>query len=363
MENLKRTPLYQIHCDSQAKMVPFGGWEMPVHYTGIVDEHKAVRSHAGLFDVSHMGEFEFKGTGARDLVQFLTPNDVDRLGVGRGQYSMFLNEQGGTVDDIILYRTAKTTYLIVVNASNIDKDWAHVHSVAQRFDNVEVFNRSDEFGLLALQGPTAGEALSPLVNRDLSEIGSFRIRQAELAGRSVRIARTGYTGEGMNGFEIFTHAKDAEAVWNAIVKSPEVSPAGLGARDTLRIEASLPLYGHELNDETTPLEAGLGSFISLSGGFIGAEALERQRTEGLKKTLVMLEMIDRGIPRQGYEIQDASGNTIGEVTSGTVAPWVNKNVAMAYICPNFAQVGTELAVAIRNRVLKMQVVRRPFFKR
>ena len=363
MENLKKTPLNEIHRNSGAKMVPFGGWDMPVQYTGIVDEHKTVRTNAGLFDVSHMGEFELKGSGARDLVQYLTANDVDRIGVGRGQYSLFLNENGGAIDDIIVYRVGQTTYLIVVNASNIDKDWAHVESVARGFGNVEVSNRSEEFGLLALQGPKAERALSPIVDRDLSGIGSFRIRQAKLAGKPVRIARTGYTGEGLNGFEIFTQAEDATTVWQALVASPDVSPAGLGARDTLRIEASLPLYGHELNDETSPLEAGLDIFVSKTGEFIGSSVLEQQRQRGLTKKLAMIEMIDRGIPRQGYEIQGASGNTIGEVTSGTVAPWVEKNVAMAYLDPSHSEVGTEVAVAIRNRTLKAQIVSRPFFKR
>jgi len=363
LENMKRTPLYQIQCDAKAKMVPFGGWEMPVQYTGIVDEHKAVRSRAGLFDVSHMGEFEFKGSRARDLVQYLTANDIDRLGVGRGQYSMFLNENGGTIDDIIVYRTGKTTYLIVVNASNIDKDWAHVQSVTGSFDQVDVQNRSNDFALLALQGPTAEVVLSPIVDRDLSEIGLFRIRTAQIAGMPVRIARTGYTGEGRKGFEIFTRPEDAPAIWEMLQSSDQVSPVGLGARDTLRIEASLPLYGHELDDETSPLEAGLDIFVWQSGDFIGAEKLAEQRANGLDRNLVMLEMIDRGIPRQGYEIHDDSNNAIGLVTSGTVAPWIEKNVAMAYVSPAHSEIGKKLFVTIRNRSLQCHVVPRPFFKR
>ncbi len=350
-------------------MVPFSGWEMPVQYTGIVAEHRAVRSRAGLFDVSHMGEFEFKGPGARALVQYLTANDIGRIGVGRGQYSLFLNENGGAVDDIIVYRLGNMTYLIVVNAANVDKDWAHIQAVynrssaAQSFDQVQVTNRSEEFALLALQGPKAEAVLAPIANRDLSEVGFFRIRKAELAGMPVHIARSGYTGEGMNGFEIFTQPKDAGAIWHALMASPDVLPAGLGARDTLRIEASLPLYGRELDDETTPLEAGLDVFVSQVGGFLGAQALNRQRAYGLTKTLVMLEMIDRGIPRHGYEIRDMSGNAIGKVTSGTLAPHIKKNVAMGYVPPNYSEVGTELAVAIRTRALKARVVSRPFFKR
>ncbi len=363
MENLKKTPLNEIHHKTNARMVPFGGWEMPVQYAGIVAEHQAVRSHAGLFDVSHMGEFEFKGKGAKKLVQFLTANDIDRIGIGRGQYSLFLNKNGGAIDDIIVYRLGKTTYLVVVNAANVDKDWKHVQAVAKSFDNVQVANRSEEFALLALQGPKAEAVLSPTANRNLSEIGFFRIRKAELAGIPVHIARTGYTGEGMNGFEIFTRTEDAAAIWNALIASPDVSPAGLGARDTLRIEASLPLYGQELDEETTPLEAGLDIFVSKAGDFSGTEALEKQRTDGLTKTLVMIEMIDRGIPRHGYEILDGSGNSIGEVTSGTTAPYLKKNIAMGYVPPDHSEIGTELAIAIRNRALKARIVPRPFFKR
>ncbi|MDE2697594.1 MAG: glycine cleavage system aminomethyltransferase GcvT [Gemmatimonadota bacterium] len=333
MENLKKTPLNEIHHKTNARMVPFGGWEMPVQYEGIVAEHQAVRSQAGLFDVSHMGEFEFKGKGAKKLVQFLTANDIDRIGIGRGQYSLFLNKNGGAIDDIIVYRLGKTTYLIVVNAANIDKDWKHVQAVAKSFDNVQVANRSEKFALLALQGPKAEAVLSPIANRSLSEIGFFRIRKAELAGIPVHIARTGYTGEGMNGFEIFTRTEDAAAIWNALIASPDVSPAGLGARDTLRIEASLPLYGQELNAATTPLEAGLDIFVSKAGGFSGAESLEQQRADGLTKTLVMLEMIDRGIPRHGYEILDHSGNAIGKVTSGTAAPYLKKEYRNG-LCPS-----------------------------
>ena len=363
MKKIKKTPLNEIHRKTNARMVPFGGWEMPVQYEGIVAEHQAVRSQAGLFDVSHMGEFEFNGKGARKLVQFLTANDIDRIGIGRGQYSLFLNKNGGAIDDIIVYRLGKTTYLVVVNAANVDKDWKHVQAVAKSFDNVQVANRSEEFALLALQGPKAEAVLSPIANRNLSEIGFFRIRKAELAGIPVHIARTGYTGEGMNGFEIFTRTENATAIWNTLIASPDVSPAGLGARDTLRIEASLPLYGQELDEVTTPLEAGLDRFVSQRGGFSGAEALKKQRADGLRKTLVMIEMIDRGIPRHGYEILDSSGNAIGKVTSGTTALYLKKNIAMGYVPPNHSEIGTELAIAIRNRALKARIVSRPFFAR
>lgn len=363
METLKKTPLHEKHVALGAKMVPFGGWDMPVQYAGIVEEHKAVRTKAGLFDVSHMGEFEIQGPKAQAFTQHLTANDVSRLGVGRGQYSFLLNEHGGTIDDIIVYRIGNETFLIVVNASNIDKDWAHVSQVASHFEQIEVTNKSDAYALLALQGPDAESVLQSLVDRDLNDIGFFRIRRAHLSECDVMIARTGYTGEGKNGFEIFCASKDAGMIWDNLLASGAVSPAGLGARDTLRIEASLPLYGHELDDETSPLEAGLDMFVAESGDFIGASALARQRADGLKKSLVMLEMIDRGIPRQGYEILNREGNHIGTITSGTVAPWIGKNIAMGYVIPSETAIGNEVSINIRNRPLKARVVPRPFFKR
>ncbi len=363
MSELKRTPLYNNHIELGAKLVDFGGWEMPVQYSGIVNEHRAVREHAGIFDVSHMGEFEVRGPQALNFLQATTANDPKKLGIGRGQYSLFLHENGGTIDDIIVYRTGEETYLIVVNASNIDKDWTHVSSLTSDFEGLQLANLSEQYALIALQGPGAEKCLATHLNRNLSEIGFFRIRQTSFDGCKVRIARTGYTGEGPNGFEIFSSPGDAPQIWTALLKHEEVFPCGLGARDTLRIEASLPLYGHELDDNTSPIEAGLDIFISKGSDYLGANVIQFQRTSGTEKTLVMLEMIDRGIPRQGYELTSDSGESIGVITSGTVAPWLEKNIAMAYVSPGKATIGTQLFVNIRDKALKAQIVKRPFFKR
>jgi aminomethyltransferase len=363
MSLLKRTPLYLDHLSLGAKMVDFGGWEMPVQYTGIVKEHRAVRESAGVFDVSHMGEFEVKGPQALMFLEKITANDPGRLGVGRGHYAHLLHANGGTIDDIIVYRIGQDRFLIVVNAGNIDKDWAHVSEVAMAFDGISLTNQSDAYALIALQGPAAERCLATHVDRNLSEIGFFRVRRSSFDGHRVLIARTGYTGEGLNGFEIFAASGDAKAIWSAFMAHPELLPCGLGARDTLRVESSLPLYGHELDDITTPMEAGLGSFLSERNDYIGASVIQAQREHGTLKTLVMLEMIDRGIPRQGYEITDDSGATIGVVTSGTAAPWLGKNIAMGYVKPVHADLGTELRVIIRDRGLACKVVSRPFFKR
>jgi aminomethyltransferase len=364
MADLKRTPLYENHTKLNAKMVDFGGWEMPVQYDGIVVEHKAVRDKAGIFDVSHMGEFEVKGKDALPFLERVTVNAPRKLGIGRGHYSLFLNENGGAVDDIIIYRTGKESYIIVVNASNMEKDWDHISQHKDEFQNMELLNQSDQYGLIALQGPSAEKVLAKHIDRDLEEIGLFRIRQASLDGAKVRIARTGYTGEGKNGFEIFTSAEDVPKVWESLLQeTDEVSPCGLGARDTLRIEASLPLYGHELDDNTSPIEAGLDFFVSDRVDYIGASVIKQQRQTGPAKKLVMLEMIDRGIPRQGYDLATEEGQVIGSVTSGTIAPWIDKSIAMGYVKPDFTEIGTELLVKIRNRSLQAKVVQRPFFKR
>lgn len=358
---LRKTPLNAAHRARNARMVEFGGWDMPVQYTSIVEEHRAVRSAAGLFDVSHMGEFEFRGPEAASLLQRLTANDLDKLKAGRAQYSMFLNEKGGTIDDIMIYRTAEEVYLVVVNAANTEKDWAHVSGFAGRAD---VQNRSQDYALLAFQGPKTEAVLSGLTPADLSGMKFRSIAPVELAGVEVLIATTGYTGE--NGFEIFVAPEGAEALWNAILEAGRaegVLPAGLGARDTLRLEASLPLYGHELDEETSPIEAGLGMFVAKSGDYIGAEAIRKQRAEGCKKRLVMLEMVDRGISRQGYPVQAADGEEIGTITSGSVAPWFDTSIAMAYVRPEFAEVGSELCVAIRNRAVGAKVVPRPYYRR
>jgi len=364
MSELKRTPLYDQHVELGAKMVDFGGWDMPVQYSGIVLEHKAVRESAGIFDVSHMGEFEVNGKDALPFLEKVTANNPSKLGIGRGQYSLFLNENGGAVDDIIIYRTGKESFIIVVNASNIEKDWEHISNFTGPFADLNLRNESKKYGLIALQGPTAAKVLAKHIDRNLDEIGLFRIRQANIGDKKVRIARTGYTGEGLNGFEIFTLSEDTPEIWNNLLEDTDlVQPCGLGARDTLRIEASLPLYGHELDDETTPLEAGLDIFISNRDGYVGSDVIKQQRENGASKTLVMLEMLDRGIPRQGYDLASPNGEIIGMVTSGTIAPWIDKSVAMGFVKPDFSAIGTELTVEIRNRSLKAKVVERPFFKR
>jgi aminomethyltransferase len=362
--DLKRTPLYKTHLEAGARLVEFGGWEMPVQYTGIVDEHLAVRNRAGIFDVSHMGEFEFSGSGAALLLQHLCCNNLEKLDVGKAQYSMFLNHTGGTVDDIMIYRTGESKYLVVVNASNIEKDWAHVQASSEGFDGVDILNRSDEFALLALQGPDASGLLEKLGSCEVSAMPFRAVLTTEIAGKSAIVSTTGYTGE--NGFEIFVDANKGEEIWHAILEAGEggrVSPAGLGSRDTLRLEASLPLYGHELDEETSPIEAGLGMFVARKREFVGSEASVKLRKQGIPRKLAMLEMIEKGIPRQGYPICLEDGTNIGQVTSGSVAPFFNTHIAMGYVSPEFATPGQELMVNIRNRPLAAKVVSRPYYKR
>nr|WP_290667880.1 glycine cleavage system aminomethyltransferase GcvT [Ardenticatena sp.] len=362
-ETLRRTPLYATHLAMGARMVPFGGWEMPVQYSSIIEEHLAVRRAAGLFDVSHMGEFEIKGPNARHAVQYLTANDVEKLSPGKAQYSMFLNESGGTVDDIIVYELAHDHYLVVVNAANIEKDWAHVQQVLADFEGVEARNRSDDFALLAFQGPKAATLLQRLTDANLDEVKFYHHTRATVAGHDVMLARTGYTGE--DGFELFVTPDEAADLWNALLdagRDEGVLPAGLGARDTLRLEASLPLYGHELDEETSPLEAGLGRFVAKEGEYVGAEATRRLRETGLRKKLVMLEMRGRGIPRQGYPVH-VDGEAVGVVTSGSYAPFLEKNIAMAFVRPDSAEIGRQVEVLIRNRPVPAEIVKRPFYKR
>ena len=363
-ENLKRTPLLEVHQSLNARMVPFEGWEMPVQYSGIVEEHRAVRSAAGLFDVSHMGEFEISGPGAKDFLQFLTTNDLEKLRVGRCQYSFLLNSEGGTVDDTMIYRRADNTYLLVVNASNIEKDWAHVSNVATNFAQFELVNRSEDYALLALQGPRAENILNPLTDLDLGSLRFHQIAETTISDHSVLLAASGYTGE--NGFEIFTSPESVSTVWNTLLDkgtSRNLKPCGLGARDTLRLEASLALYGHELDDETSPLEASLGFAVARNGTYLGSDVMQKQRTEGLSKTIVMLEMKDRGIPRQGYEIQSPGGEVVGKITSGSIAPWLDKSIAMGYVPPALSDIGQTLHISVRNRILQAEVVSRPFYKR
>ncbi|ABB13918.1 glycine cleavage system aminomethyltransferase GcvT [Carboxydothermus hydrogenoformans] len=358
MENLKRTPLYEEHIKLGAKMVPFGGWEMPVQYTGILEEHMAVRTDVGMFDVSHMGEIEITGKQAERFVNYLITNDVSRLNSGDVIYTTMCYPDGGTVDDLLAYKYSTERYLLVVNAANKDKDLAHI--LQYRWDDVTVTDLSDETAEIALQGPRAQEILQKLTAFDLNQIKYFGFAEIEVAGVPCLVSRTGYTGE--DGFEIYFAPNLATKIWNELLNLG-VKPAGLGARDTLRFEACLPLYGHELSAEITPLEAGLGWAVKFNKeDFIGKEALLAQKNAGLKRKIVGLEMIGAGIPRQGYEIV-FNQRGVGFVTSGTFAPFLKKNLAMAMVDLEAAEIGTEVDVIIRGKGVRARVISRPFYKR
>ncbi|MCY3765792.1 MAG: glycine cleavage system aminomethyltransferase GcvT [Gemmatimonadetes bacterium] len=361
---LKRTPLYRQHVKLNAKMVEFGGWEMPVQYAGIIEEHRAVRTAAGLFDVSHMGQVRVSGTGARDFLRYLAANDIRKLDIGRCQYSFLLNERGGTIDDMMVYRTGEDSYTLVVNASNAEKDWAHIVSTGSGLKDVRLENRIGKRALLAFQGPLAAEILSELTPEDVGALRFHDVRPYTVAGVPVMLAASGYTGE--NGFEIFVETNDVESLWCALLEAGNRSgavPAGLGARDTLRLEASLALYGHELDENTSPLEANLGFAVAKTGAYIGSEAIREQLAGGVSKRLVMLEMIDKGIPRQGYGIHRSDGSDAGVITSGSVSPWTGRNIAMGFVDPKLARREQEVLVAVRNRRLRAKVVRRPYYRR
>lgn len=362
MSELKRTPLYDVYKD-EAKLVPFGGWEMPVQFSGIKQEHEAVRTRAGLFDVSHMGEVEISGPDALSLVQKLTTNDASKLAIGDAQYSLMCYPDGGTVDDLLVYRTGEQTYLLVINAANIEKDveWIKQHQSG----NVTVKNTSDETAQLALQGPLAEQVLQKLTHTDLSEIKPFKFKQdVDIAGIKTLVSRSGYTGE--DGFELYFPAEHGPALWNKILeagKEEGVLPCGLGARDTLRFEARLPLYGQELSASISPVEAGVGFAVKPDkGGFIGREVLAKQKAEGAPRKLVGIEMIDRGIPRSGYPVY-AGEKQIGHVTTGTQSPTLKKNVGLALIETEYAGLDREVEVEIRGKRLKAKIVKTPFYKR
>lgn len=361
---LKRTPLYRQHVKLNAKMVEFGGWEMPVQYAGIIEEHRAVRTAAGLFDVSHMGQVRVSGTGARDFLRYLAANDVRKLDIGRCQYSFLLNERGGTIDDMMVYRTGEDSYTLVVNASNAERDWAHIVSTGTGLKDVRLENRIGKQALLAFQGPLASEILSELTPEDVGALRFHDVRPYTVAGWPVMLAASGYTGE--NGFEIFVGTNEVESLWCALLEAGKRAgavPAGLGARDTLRLEASLALYGHELDENTSPLEANLGFAVAKTGAYIGSEAIREQLAGGVSKRLVMLEMIDKGIPRQGYGIHRSDGSDAGVITSGSVSPWTGRIIAMGFVDPKLARREQEVLVAVRNRRLRAKVVRRPYYRR
>ena len=339
-------------------MVDFAGWEMPVQYAGVIEEHRAVRTAAGLFDVSHMGEVRVSGAGAEAFLQRLTPNDVSKLVPGRAHYSGLLTDQGTYVDDLLIYRLAPEDFLVVVNASNAERDFEWIASRAE--GDVQVVNQSDQYALLALQGPKAVEILTGLTETDLSKIKYYGFAQGRVAGVPALLSRTGYTGE--DGFELYLSPEDAPAVWRRLLEAG-AAPAGLGARDTLRLEAAMALYGHEIDETTTPFEAGLGWVVKLDkGDFLGREALAAQKGQGIPRKLVGFEIQGRGIARQGHAVV-SNGDRVGGVTSGTWSPTFEKALGMAYVPPALAAPGTALAIDVRGKELPAVVVEIPFYKR
>ncbi len=365
--HLKRTPLYEQHLALGARIVEFSGWEMPVQYSGILAEHEAVRTQAGLFDVSHMGEFKVEGADAQAFLNYLVPNDVARLAVHQALYTQLCRPDGTTIDDLLIYRLAEQHYMLVVNAGNIDKDYAWVDEQAQRFSHLALSNQSDTTALLAVQGPAAQTILQTLTALDLAPIRYYRFAAGEVSGIHCLVSRTGYTGE--DGFELYCVSADVVALWKALLeagKSYGLLPAGLGARDTLRLEAGYCLYGHELDDQTNPLEAGLSWTVKLDkGDFIGRAALQEQKARGLQRQLVGIEMVERGIARGGYVLyaEDDAAHQIGVLTSGAPSPTLHKNIAMGYVETAGATIGKSLFVDIRGKRTQAQIVALPFYKR
>ena len=360
---MKLTPFTQKHIALGAKMAEFAGYNMPISYSGINDEHAAVRKNAGVFDVSHMGEFILKGENALDLIQRVTSNDVSKITDGQAQYGCLPNEQGGIVDDLIVYCIEfNKVYMIVVNASNIEKDWNWISRYNTK--GVDMHNISDKTCLLAIQGPNATKILQPLFDKDIMNLKYYTFTKGKFAGvDNVLVSATGYTGAG--GVEIYFEDKDgaADTIWDVIfeVGAPQgLKPIGLGARDTLRLEMGYCLYGNDIDDTTSPLEAGLGWVTKFNKEFTAKAILEKQKAAGVTRKLVGFEMIDRGIPRHDYLIKDASGNTIGKVTSGTQAPSLGKAVGLGYVAAAFAPVDSEIYIDIRNTLVKAKVVKAPF---
>ena len=360
---LKNTALTHVHEKLGAKMVPFAGYNMPVQYAGLIEEHHTVRKAVGVFDVSHMGEFYVRGPQALDLLQKVTSNDVSKLFDGKVQYSCLPNGKGGIVDDLIVYKMKEEQYLLVVNASNIDKDWDWISSHNDL--GVNMTNASDAYSLLAIQGPKAAAAMQSLTNIDLANMAYYSFQIGDFAGVSnVIISATGYTGSG--GFEIYFKNEDAETIWNKVFEAGAsfgIKPIGLAARDTLRLEMGFCLYGNDINDTTSPIEAGLGWITKFDKVFTNSANLKAQKEAGVSKKLVGFELIERGIPRHDYEIVDANGNTIGIVTSGTMAPSLGKGIGMGYVKTEFASVDSEIYIQIRNNKVAAKVVKMPFYKK
>jgi len=357
---MKKTPLNALEHELGGKMIDFGGWELPVQFSGILEEHEAVRTAAGLFDVSHMGEITVKGPDALELLQKSTCNDVSKLEDGRAQYNGLLYPTAGFVDDILIYRMGADDYFVVVNAANQDKDFEWLADVAKTMD-VEVKNEGPNYAQLALQGPNAQRILQPLVDVDLSAIKYYRFTRGHVDGVPAIISRTGYTGE--DGFELYIAPSESQRIFRKLIETGEVKPCGLGARDTLRLEAKMALYGNDIDQTTTPLEADLGWIVKLDkGDFYGRDVLERENAEGPRRKLVGFEMVDRGIARHGYPVVDG-GEEIGVVTSGTHSPTLKKPIGLAYLPLEKSAPGTEFMVLIRGRETRARVVPTPFYKR
>ena len=362
-ENLKKVHLNDVHVGLGAKMVPFAGYNMPVLYSNLIQEHLCVRSNVGVFDVSHMGEFFLEGEKALDLIQLVTSNDASKLVDGKVQYSCLPNETGGIVDDLLVYRIQENAYLLVVNASNIEKDWNWISS--KNTFGVKMTNASDGYSLFAVQGPNAVQVLQKLTNVALHEMDYYTFKFGEMAGiKDVIISNTGYTGAG--GFEIYVKNSFALQMWNSIFEAGadlDIKPVGLGARDTLRTEMGYCLYGHDIDDTTSPIEAGLSWITSFNKDFIAKDIHQKIKETGPSKKLVGFEMIDRGIPRQHYPILDDNGNQVGEVTSGTQSPSLNLGIGMGYVQSDLAKVGNEIYISIRDKSLKAKIVKMPFVKK
>ena len=360
---MKNTALTHIHEQLGAKLVPFAGYNMPVQYEGVNAEHETVRTGVGVFDVSHMGEFLISGKNALALIQKVTTNDASTIEIGRAQYSCLPNSDGGIVDDLIIYRIKEDQYLLVVNASNIEKDWNWISS--HNDVEAEMKNISEDYSLLAIQGPKAIEAMQSLTSVDLSALKYYHFEVAEFAGIDhVIISATGYTGSG--GFEIYCKNSEVEQVWNKVFEAGKafgIKPIGLAARDTLRLEMGFCLYGNDISDTTSPLEAGLGWITKFTKEFVNSENLKKQKEAGVTRKLIGFELLERGIPRHDYEIVDANGNNIGIVTSGTMAPSLGKGIGLGYVKTEFTALDTEIYIQIRNNKVKAKIVKPPFYKK
>ena len=355
---MKNTALSLTHEALGAKMVPFAGYNMPVQYDGVNIEHEAVRNSVGVFDVSHMGEFLIEGEHALDLIQKVSSNDASKLTIGKAQYSCLPNDTGGIVDDLIIYKIKEQTYLLVVNASNIEKDWNWIQS--KNDVGAEMRDLSEEYSLLAIQGPNAVEAMQSLSSHDLSEIKFYNFVVGDFAGiEHVIISATGYTGSG--GFEIYCKNNEVKQIWDKVTEAG-AKPIGLAARDTLRLEMGYCLYGNDIDDTTSPLEAGLGWITKFSKTFTNSEALEDEKRKGSKRKLVAFEITERGIPRQGYDIVDGQGHKIGIVTSGTMSPSLGKGIGLGYVPTIFASVDSKINIQVRKNAIPATVVKLPFYK-